>query len=427
MVKEKLIIISLDAFGTADLEYALTLPNFKAFRERAALVEKVETVYPSLTYMCHTSIMTGQYPKDHGVVNNTKIQPDRLSPDWYWYSKNIKVPSVFDIAKQNGYSVSAILWPVTGRSKSIQYNIAEIFANRKWQSQTLVSLYASSVKYIAEKNQKFGHLRNGISQPELDDFVTAVAVDTLKKEQPDVMAIHLVDLDSTRHSYGVTSSEAKEAIKRMDKHLGEIFETLEKNSTYANAHVVLLGDHYQIDTHAVIRPNHLLEKSGLLTANDKREIIDYQVYVKGADGSAYIYQKGQGISFAYLTELLAPLNQYIERIYTHEEAVAMGADAECFAIIEAKHGYYFESDIMRPVVESTKKNIPGVKLMRGSHGYSPDKDNYTTMMMASGPKINKDVVVPSARLVDEGPTFLALLDLAFPNQTSGQVITEILK
>lgn len=427
MAKDKLIIVSLDAFGTADLEYALTLPNFKAFRKKAALVESVETVYPSLTYICHTSIVTGQYPKDHGVINNTRIQPQRLSPDWYWYAQDISAPTIFDVAKENGYTVSTILWPVTGRSKAIDYNIAEIFANRKWHSQTAVSLWASSPKYLIEKNHKFGHLRQGIRQPELDDFVTAVAVDTLKNEQPDLMAIHLVDLDSTRHGFGVTSAEAKQAIQRMDSHLGELFEIIAKIPAYQDAHVVLLGDHYQIDAHAVIRPNHLFEKAGYLTVNQNRMITDYQLYAKGTDGSCYIYQKGHSITFAELEALLAPLADYIDTIYTHAEAVAMGADQDCFAIIEAQAGYYFESDVVRPVVESSHKDIPGVKFLKASHGYSPEKDNYTTMMMVSGPKINPGVIVPTARLVDEGPTFLALLDLEFPNEVSGNVIEELLK
>ncbi|MCZ0716984.1 alkaline phosphatase family protein [Aerococcus kribbianus] len=427
MTNNKLIVISLDAFGSADLDYALSLPNFKRFRQSAALVKSVETVYPSLTYMCHTSIATGNYPNKHGVINNTHLQSHRESPDWYWYSKEIKTASMFDVAKDNGLSTAAILWPVTGRSPSIDYNIAEIFANRKWQSQSLVSLYASSSKYLLEKNQKFKHLRQGIKQPELDHFVTAVTVDTIKKEQPDLLAVHLVDLDSTRHDNGVQSEEAKAAIRRMDSHLGEIFQAIEETPSYRDCHMVLLGDHYQIDTHTVVRPNHLLRDAGYLTVNKKQEIADYQVYLKAADGSAYIYSKDPDFTIDQLQAILAPIQSTIERIYDHNQAQAMGADDQCFAILEAKAGYYFDSSIQRPILEDTNKTIPGVKLLRGSHGYSPQKADYTTMMMVAGPKIDQEVELIEARLVDEGPTFLALLNLAFPQPTDGRVLTELFK
>lgn len=103
MEKQRIYIISLDAFGASDLAYAKTLPNFKFLMERSAQVEKVETVYPSLTYMAHTSIMTGVYPNKHGITNNTYLQPQRKSPDWHWYAKDIKVPTLFDAAHEKGY------------------------------------------------------------------------------------------------------------------------------------------------------------------------------------------------------------------------------------------------------------------------------------------------------------------------------------
>ncbi|MEY8370690.1 alkaline phosphatase family protein [Aerococcaceae bacterium 50-4] len=426
MESKKLVIVSLDAFGAEDLNYALTLPNFKKFRQEAALVEKVESVYPSLTYMCHTSIVTGQYPKDHGIINNTLLQPQRISPDWHWYSKYIKTPTLFDIASQNGLSVSTILWPVTGKSKAIDFNIAEIFANRKWQSQVAVSLFASSPKYLIQKNNKLGHLRSGIKQPELDDFVTAVAVDTIKNEQPDVMAIHLVDLDSTRHGYGVKSPEAKAAIERMDTHLGQLFHAIETTPAYKDAHIVLLGDHYQIDTQVVIRPNHIFKEAGLIRTDRQNNIIDYDVYAKGADGATYIYVKDhEAITMDEIKKLLAPLSAYIETIYDQDEAINLGADPQCFALIEAKEGYYFESDIERPIMEDTNKHIPGVKLLKASHGYSPKKENYTTMFMAKGPKIKSGVTITEGRLIDEGPTMLAMLDLAFEAQVEGKVLEDI--
>ena len=57
-----MIVISLDAVGTEDLPYLKTLPNFSRFWRDAAVCEQVRSVYPSLTYPAHTSIITGKYP-----------------------------------------------------------------------------------------------------------------------------------------------------------------------------------------------------------------------------------------------------------------------------------------------------------------------------------------------------------------------------
>lgn len=128
-----------------------------------------------------------------------------------------------------------------------------------------------------------------------------------------------------------------------------------------------------------------------------------------------------------LKEILAPLKPYIETFYNRNEAVALGADPECFALIEASEGYYFESDIERPIMEDTNKHIPGVKLLKASHGYSPKKEKYTTMFMAKGPKIRAGETLASGRLVDEGPTMLAMLDLAFKTPVEGKVLGQIFR
>ena len=57
-------------------------------------------------------------------------------------------------------------------------------------------------------------MRNGIAQPQLDNFIQACALDTIYKYNPQLFLLHLTDVDTNRHLYGVESKEAKEALKR---------------------------------------------------------------------------------------------------------------------------------------------------------------------------------------------------------------------
>ena len=425
MTKKKLCVISLDAFGDADLEYAATLPHFKRIMAKSAQVTGVRTVYPSLTYMAHTSIATGMYPDKHGIINNTHLQPERLDPDWYWYADEIKTPSFFDVAKKAGYTTASILWPVTGRSKSIDYNIAEIFPNKPWQNQVMVSAYASTLKYVLEMNKKYKHLRNGIDQPELDDFVTAVAVDTIINKKPDLMAIHLVDLDSMRHEYGVRSNQAREAIIRMDERLGRLLAAMEEAGTYEDTILAVLGDHYQIDTHTVVRPNYLFLDKGCLTVNRKNAIKSWKVIVKSADGAAYIYRNDPSITNKMILDALKGIDSRIDNIYTADDMKWDGADSNCIFMIEAKKGYYFADDVTYPFMESTAKTVKGRKLLKATHGFHPEKKNYTTMMLLSGPGIDEKARLDRARLIDEGPTFLHAIGLDYPTKTDGRILHEL--
>ena len=199
-----LIVISFDCLSTLDFPKLKTMPHFQELLKEASFCDKVESIFPSVTYPCHTSIVTGNFPARHGVVTNTLLQPGRPSPDWYWRRKHVKGTTLYDEAKKAGMTTAALLWPVTAKAK-IDYHMPEIFANRPWHHQILVSLMNGSIRYQFDMNKRFGHLRNGIQQPELDDFVTESAVHTIKTKKPNFMLIHFVDLDSQRHRHGFSS------------------------------------------------------------------------------------------------------------------------------------------------------------------------------------------------------------------------------
>lgn len=425
MKKNRLYIISLDAFGDSDLEFAATLPHFKKVLNQSAQVTGIKTVYPSLTYVAHTSIITGVYPQKHGIVNNTRFQPNRVNPDWFWYATSIRTPTLFDIAKQSGYKICTLLWPVTGRSKVIDYNLAEIVPNRLWQNQMVVSGYASTLSYALEMNKKFKHLRKGIEQPELDDFVTAIAVDTILNKKPDLMAIHLVDLDAMRHAYGVSSNQARAAIIRMDHHLGGILAAMEKVGIREDTVLAILGDHYQIDTHTVIRPNHLFLEKGWITINKKHRIRDWKVLTKSAGGAAYIYRQDNSIPDNEILEALEGIYPRIEHIFTRDSKSVRQANASALFMLEAKKGYYFSDELNYPFMETTAKNVTKRTLLKANHGFHPEKRNYTTMLLLSGPGINEQARIKQASLLDEAPTLLYAIGLSFNHKSDGKLLKDL--
>ena len=73
MKNKYVIVISFDAVSEEDLEFLSKQPNFSKLIKNGALIKNVESVYPSLTYPAHATIVTGKYPKNHGVINNTVL------------------------------------------------------------------------------------------------------------------------------------------------------------------------------------------------------------------------------------------------------------------------------------------------------------------------------------------------------------------
>lgn len=109
--------------------------------------------------------------------------------------------------------MAALLWPVTAKS-DITWNLPEIFANHRWSNQIMTSAANGTLGYQLTLNRKFGSLRDGIRQPALDNFVQASMKYTIRTYRPDMMFVHLTDLDTQRHHFGVHSEEAHAAIER---------------------------------------------------------------------------------------------------------------------------------------------------------------------------------------------------------------------
>lgn len=429
MEKKYLHILSFDGLSRVDIDKMKKLPAFGEFFKEASGCINVKTVYPSLTYCAHTTISTGTYPARHGVINNTRVQPSRLSPDWYWYDRDIKVPTFQSYAKKAGYDILSIFWPVTAGSRDIKYNMPEIFANRKWKSQIWVSLVNGSPYFQYDLNSKFGKLRNGHKEPELDNFSHASFMYALDRYPAHINMVHYIDLDSQRHEYGFNSREAQDAMLRLDKRLGDLVTKLKQKGIYEDSVIVVLGDHSSIDGHTNIYPNKLLEGAGLLTKSQDNLVANYKAVCKSADGSAYIYA-GQDVSNKDLMEAIEPLisNGAIERVYNSEEAQEMGADPSCRFMLEAAVGYFFKDEVedqaLIRVLEAPKRSS---KVCINNHGYNPSsKENYETVFLVAGKGIKKNVFLDEMSLTDEGPTLAAILGLEMKG-TDGRALVEILE
>ena len=415
MKNKYVIVISFDAVSEEDLEFLSKQPNFSKLIKNGALIKNVESVYPSLTYPAHATIVTGKYPKNHGVINNTVLDFKNDNPDWYWYRKYIKGDTIFDLAEKSGMKTCSILWPVTARSK-ITYNMPEIFCTKRYDNQILKSALAGSKIYQVNMNKKFGYLRQGMEEPYLDNFATEVAKKTIRELKPNLILLHLIDSDSQKHKYGIENKEVIESLKRHDERLGEIIESLKLAGIYEDSTIIALGDHSQINVNNVIKLNSILMKNDLINVNGNK-IKSYKAIAKSCDGSSYIYLKNKNDVETrkkvrdILNELKNKYSNVIEEVYNNEEIKNLGADINASFMIEAKRGYYFIDDFLGEAIEVIDESSKIKHKLRASHGYLPSRDNYKTFFIAYGKTIKKGVVLEKGKLINHGPTIAKILDI----------------
>lgn len=433
--KRRMIILSFDAVGAEDLSILKKLPNFKRLMEQGALCEQVESVYPSITYPAHTTIVTGKKPCRHGVINNTCFQPEREKPDWMSDRGFIRGTTLYDEALKRGDRVCSLLWPVTGKS-GITYNLPEIHAVRPWQNLMIKTIADGSACYILGLLPHALKELRGTREPELDNFLEKAAVDTILKYNPELLMVHFLDVDSHRHQLGLKHPEIRRALRRLDGRIGTVLEALDRTKagychSMEDTTTVILGDHYQMDCHTVLYPNYLLKKHGLLKTDEKGRLTEFQAVAKNCDGSCYLYlnpmiRKNPDMTAKVtqkLTIAFQELSFGISRIFSTGEAAEYGADDTCVMMLEAKDGYYFLDDhetLTRSVEDVTRHQ------MRATHGYLPDLLKYQTFFLASGYGVRKGGTCSGMKLWDEAPTLAQIMGLELPD-TDGCVRTELLE
>ena len=423
--KKKLLMLSFDACGSKDLEYLETKPAFGEFMKEASFSRNVKSVYPSLTYPAHTAIITGRYPIHTGITNNLRFQPERYwNPDWNWYRRRIKGTTLYDEAMKDGYTTASLFWPVTA-SSHITCNMPEIFANRSYYHQADRSLLNGSKLYQLNMLYRYGHQIDGINQPNLDNFTCDSLIRTIRRYHTDMIMVHFCDVDTLRHRNGVSNPIITAALDRHDERLARIIDALKKTGVYDDTVIVLLGDHYQKDTHTILYPNYVLRKAGLIKTDGMLRVLTYKAFSLNCDGADYIYVRDRreiDNVREVLTDWMNTEGSGIRHIYEKPDIKAMGADSKADFMLEAEDGFYFQ-DLMEQRAESVRD--AGKRGQKATHGYHPDDPAYRTFFAIKGPGVRKGIEIPEMSLVDEGPTLAAMFgwDLG---HTDGHVL-EILK
>lgn len=406
------IVISYDAFSKDNFESAKKQPNLAKLLANGSSTDLVKSVYPTLTYVVHSTYVTGAYPNKHGVFHNNPLQPfvSENDQNWHWFRENIKLPTVYEAARKKGLKTAGLLWPVSGKAK-IDYNIPEIKAVKN-ENQALKILKSGSKLFTLSMEMKYGKVRNGISQPELDDFTTLCAVDVIKNKKPNLLLMHLIDLDDTKHLLGTKGPHIEEVIVRMDKRLGDIIQATMDAGIYEDTTFIIVGDHGQLDVRYKVYLNRLLFDHGLIY--EEHGEMKWRAYVQGAGGAAYLHvQPGEeeagNLALQLLQEAAHNEDFGIEAIYDRTQLDAMHVDEKFQYMIEAKEGYCFEDDYLKePVVD-----LHALGKIYATHGYSPNKPNYTSNLIISGNTVNAGYSLGEVSVVDIAPTIAHILGLDF--------------
>lgn len=400
--RHPVVLISIDGLRGRTLSTLkskhVNAPNLIEFVENGSVADGLTGVFPTVTYPSHTTLVTGVSPNVHGILGNGLFDPEHNTRNaWYWYARQIERPALWDRAHDAKLVTGSVSWPVT-IGAHIDYNFPEY---RQYNNNDILPLYYTLstpglVEEFEQKNEKL------TTTSETDDTRGAMAIFLLQQHHPDLLLVHLIDMDHEQHGHGPDSPEAFTALEHIDAIIGKI-----RAAAPSGTRFVVVSDHGFLPVSQSLHPNAILESLGLAAPAGKPDQWRIASFGNGASFGLIARDPGDVASIRLATETFERMakegNWGIDRVFTGEELQKTGGYRNSFLAVTLKSGYTLGGNQTGAWLTSSGNT-------RGMHGFLPGDPMMEASFVAFGPGIRKEHL-GKHRLVDVAPTVAALLGL----------------
>jgi len=421
------ILISIDGFPAwLWKDPSLRVPNLRKLAAEGAQAEAMTVSNPSITWINHTTLVTGVTPRKHGVLFNGLLvrQPNGKAPrieQWVDKDKLVFAPTLYDLAHAAGLTTAESDWVAVTRARTIHWSFPEIPSLEGKVEQEMIAAGVLTPENIEWMQPGPG--RKNV--PFLDETWTRAAQFIFATHKPNLLLYHVLNTDMTHHVYGPGSPASYTALAYADRLVGDLMTTVQDSGLKEKTTIMVVTDHGFKKVTNIILPNVALKQAGYAQVFGNK--------VTQCDAAAMAQG---GMCFIYVTdptrkaELLPKLKELFTRVEgvdqvldgsdgprlgmpTPEENPGMGD-----LILYPKEGYAFKGDAGGEAVITPSVNYGG------THGYLASDPELDGIFIASGKGIRPGVVLPRMANLDVAPTIAKLLGLLL-REREGRELDEI--
>lgn len=212
------ILVSLDGFKPSYINPSDT-PHLLELMSTGASTQGLTPVFPSLTFPNHVSMITGQPPDSHGIVNNTMRDPEsdqRFSlssreavSNPFWWQESLPI---WVSAHQHGLRSATLFWP---GSETVIRGVRP----DEWLPY----------QHDLSHEERLRILGKWLDRP--------------LSQRPHFVTFYLSDVDSAGHRYGPNDPHIRQAVKKVDHTIGALIQSLKSRGLWEQAHLIVASDH----------------------------------------------------------------------------------------------------------------------------------------------------------------------------------------
>jgi predicted AlkP superfamily pyrophosphatase or phosphodiesterase len=371
--KPYVILVSLDGFRWDYLDRGLS-PNMDKIVDDGIRALSLRPVFPASTFPNHISIVTGLYPENHGIIQNSFENP--FNEEKYslgnkeavknakWYSGEF----IWETAEKQGIITASYFW--AGSELTLDYRRPTYFKN-----------YNHDTPYPQRVQGVLDWLQLPMDQ------------------RPHFITLYFHETDSKGHRFGPISDEINEAIKLVDKQIGDLSKGLTEIGLKDSVNLVIVSDHgmTEINPERVIKIEKYLEgKKYKLTGGRASMMIE-----PGEEG-IYNILKDKGKNFkVYKREEVPEFHHFSNHPFIYP------------IVIIADPGY---SLIDNRGLERGRQLKTG-----GSHGYEKDFLDMHGIFIAAGPSFKKGFKTGTVWNIDLYPLLCEILKISHNQLIDGRL------
>lgn len=294
-------IIVLDIVGLeiGHIESNL-LPNIEDIAAHGEAA-KMQPVFPALTCPVQSSLLSGTYPSQHGIIANGLY--DRINCEvsfWEQSSGLVQVDRVWDVAKKSNKA--------TSRSSSSFASLGSSFPSLKtavlfWQN----TMYAGSDIVVTPRPLHFqdhmemwcyskpiGFYDNNLklklgefnlanywgplASSKSSEWICNAAKYTLENQRPNLMFTYIPHVDYSAQKFGKKSKQVQDDLKKADDMVGDIVDKTVQLGIHDDTQFIILSEYGFNDVKEAVPLNLRLRDENLLVTRtiNEREYIDYE-------------------------------------------------------------------------------------------------------------------------------------------------------
>lgn len=407
------LMISIDGLRPGDVldtSRGFNAPVLRGLIAGGTYASGVRNVLPTVTYPNHTTLITGVWPAKHGIPGNQTFDPlQRNMGGWYWYSQDIKVPTLWDAVHAAGGKVASLSWPVSVGARSIDWNEPEYWrANTPDDFKLVAALSTPGLEPELEKASGVPLSDSAGETVESDVGKTRHAAALIALHHPQFTTVHLRGLDHVEHLSGPGSADAKAALQTLDKAVGALIG--KARQAEPGLVVAVVSDHGFAPVEHDVNLIAPFVQAGLITLQDGKPA-DWQAEPWGGASVAVVLKNPQDAALkqkvgALLHGLAAKPELGIANVADAGEIARLGGTPMASFWVDFKPGYEMGQKADAPAV--------GPSAIKGTHGYFPTHMEMRATFILNGPGIGKKAL-GEIDMRDIAPTLAKVMQVSLPS------------